>query len=110
MRFKLLWRYRTFISRKIDFMVNFIFDRVPKFRFLWIFDLYWMYCPVTILTSSTSSVVGEKSRITDPQFPYSQFVSPATTYYERTDPSLGFSTWEFLVPTSCQSGRRLALR
>ena len=80
------------------------------FRFLWIVDLYWMYCLVTIPTCTTSTIVGEKSGITDPQLPSSQFVSPSTTHHERTDSSLGFSTREFLVSTSSQGGRRLAIR
>src|SRR5271156_6019111 len=107
MRFKLLWGYPMFISKKIDFMVIFIFDSMSKFRFLWIVDLYWMYCPVTIPTCTTSTIVGEKSGITDPQLPSSQFVSPSTTHHERTDPALGFSTREFLVSTSAQGRRRL---
>ena len=99
-----------FISKKIDFMVILIVDGIAKFRFLWIVDVYWMYCAVTIPTCPTSTIVGEKSGITDPQFPSSEFVSPSTTHHERTDSSLGFSTREFLVSTSSQGGRRLAIR
>jgi hypothetical protein len=99
-----------FISKKIDFMVIFIFDGVSNFRFLWIVDVYWMHGLVTIPTCTTSTIVGEKSGITYPQFPSSQFVSPSTTHHERTDSSLGFSTGEFFVSTRSQGRRRLAIR
>ena len=99
-----------FISKKIDFMVIFNFDGMSNVRFLWIVDVYWMYGLVTIPTGTTSTIVGEKSGITGPQFPSSQFVSPSTTHREWTDSSLGFSTREFLVSTSSQGRRRLAIR